>query len=862
MEAFGRGLITISISDASCRSMDASFQLGFELTNALNPLGQAVSALKSLGLIEAIKKSGSDAITEVRLASIIGRHRIDEAIEIHFREAVSKSGQSTISRYIDIVLEAGGGPTVQEALKNPALFSMVIQLSALAFSHQDESLANALVEATERIAQRSKRDADIGPDYVSILGTVRACRQQTASFHWATLYEAVERKIESALTKDEERRLESTTSDKRREKDNVPNTELASVTNRRLPFKILESLLVGILSLQSLEEHSVLHIKSDSGISTIVVWCHHVLGIGVSFRCRNVEVNFGNEPRNLIIETSAAKDVCAIMMHPADPHEPLFTLHADENDPIISYEHRFQAFGFGSRILMLEFVGEAELRHNWSHWIIARCLIRVRHLLPPSEAAKTKDPTGSKATSAAILLSANTVPSEATIINAAKFTFALEFVDADLVEKFTNSPSTKPMAVAVPRLDWPALVALVFVLSRIHPDDLERCGNLPLSLPAFEHLDQTHHGIKNSTQDHIEPIMTIPTSFHILCRLMLGASFSEDYIEHAVLVSSWGWSTFFGTIDALDPADVSACDIRLLQGVPARKGVRVSRIIDGPTNLIRSSTGQTICNKPHVMYFPGVSSSKRGELLVGHQSDAFSVTQSFKWKPERSALTLAIEPKGLSERKHKMGLRAMLELCADAGRFPPCECDSNARDPARYIEGMFQSPGLPKDFGKWRLLVGDRHIFNLNLEWPTPELLRKILRPDCSSTHGDQSGSMTSLNELDEGTNEIQERIEFFGELPGSIASLAELPEIILSRLAISDTSSSDSTRVREHSSKPRNWIFYVSENAAARWLQLDYMYHSCEEGLKIMIRGKSTCVECACKSPLLEELGPMLVLL
>ena len=812
--------------------MDASFQLGLELTNALNPLGQAVSALKSLGLIEALKKSGSDAITEVRLASFVGRHRVDEAIKIHFREAVAKSEQSIISRYIDIVLEAGAGPTVQEALKHPALFSMVIQLSALAFSHQDESLANAIVEATERIAQRSTRDVDIVPDYVSLLGTVRACRQQTASFHWATLYEAVERKIHSALRKDEGDRLESINSNKRRKISNVLNTKPESVTNRHLPFKILEALLVGLVSLQSLEEHRTLHIKSDSGISTIVVWCHHVLGIGVSFRCRNVEVNFGNEPRNLIIESSAVEDVCAIMMDPADPHEPLFALHADEDDPIISYEHRFQAYGFGSRVMMLAFVGEEELRRTWSHWIIARCLIRVRHLLPPSEADISRDLARDEGTSAAILVSASTVPSENKIMNAAKFTFALDTVDTDLVKEFVKAPSTKPMAAS--RLNWPALVALVFALSRIHPNDLERCANLPLSLPAFENLDERHHGIKKTTKakDQIEPIMTIPTSFHILCRLMLGHSFSEDYIEHAVLVSAWGWSTFFGSIDALDPADASACDIRLLQGVPTRKGLRRTRVIDGPTSLMRSLTGQIICQEPQVVYFPGVSTSKRKEALVGHQSDAFSVTQSFEWKPEASAFSFPIGKEGLSKRKHKMGFRTMMELCADAGRFPPCECDTNVREPARYIESMFHLPGVINSSLSSSALPVEIHNFNLNWKWPTPDLLEKMLRPES-----------------------------------GSVASLGELQEIILARLALSDTGSSDSTRVRKHSSLPRSWIFYVSENAAARWLQLDDMYHSSmycssKDELKIIIRGRDTCIECACKSPLLEELGPTLVLL
>ena len=145
------------------------FQLGLELTNIVNPITQAMSALGSLVLIDAIKKSGSDFITETKLASLIGRHRIDPVIKFHFREMVAKSDQSMISRYLDIILESGSGPTVQEALKNPALFSMVIQISGLAFAHEDESLANTIVEAMERIVRESDSDAAIVPDYVSLL---------------------------------------------------------------------------------------------------------------------------------------------------------------------------------------------------------------------------------------------------------------------------------------------------------------------------------------------------------------------------------------------------------------------------------------------------------------------------------------------------------------------------------------------------------------------------------------------------------------------------------------------------------------------------------------------------------------------
>ena len=155
-------------------ALPPQFHLSLESTNIVNSIGQAASALGSLALIDAIKKSGSDFITETKLANLLGRHRIDPIIEHHFREMVAESDQSVLSRY-------GSGPTVQEALKTPALFPMVIQLSWLAFAHQDESLANAIVGAIEKIVQESNGDVGIVPDYVSLLGTIQSCRQQRLS---------------------------------------------------------------------------------------------------------------------------------------------------------------------------------------------------------------------------------------------------------------------------------------------------------------------------------------------------------------------------------------------------------------------------------------------------------------------------------------------------------------------------------------------------------------------------------------------------------------------------------------------------------------------------------------------------------
>ena len=310
----------------------AQFQLGLELTNIVNPLSQAISTVGSLAVIDAVKKAGSDTITELKLASLIGRHRIDVVMKWHFKEQVAKSDQSIISRYLDIVLESGAGPTVREAVKNPALFSMVIQLSALAFSHEEESLANAIVEAIERIVKESGKDLDMVPDYVSLLGTIRACREQTATFSWAPIFEAVEWKLWRATSTADE------------EEWTFP------LRNRNLDFPVLQSFIMWINSLQSFPEHRMLHLRCRDGVSTVVVWSHHILGLTVTVAQGKNQTPFGKGPSSIFIECNV-DEPGACLMDPSAPYEPLFNLVNDHQDPPISHDARCRAYGYGKRLI-------------------------------------------------------------------------------------------------------------------------------------------------------------------------------------------------------------------------------------------------------------------------------------------------------------------------------------------------------------------------------------------------------------------------------------------------------------------------------------------------------------------------------
>lgn len=730
------------------------FELGLELTNIVNPIGKALTKLGSLALMDAIQKSGSDFITEVKLANLIGRHRIDPVIEFHFREMVAKSDQSLISRYLGIIMESGSGPTVQEALKNPPLFSMVIQLSGLAFAHQDEPLANAIVDAIEKIVQESNGDLGIVPDYVSLLGTIRACQQQTAAFRWAYLYDAVEDKIHEAL-------------DGLRNQFSNPQFK-----DRSLPVAVLQGLLMWLQSLQSFPEHRLLHLRCDTGISTVVVWCHHILGLSLMITIKGAEIRFGDAPYNVVVEESQNQKASHSLMDPQDPQEPLFTLQNDENSTGTSYEHRAEAYGYGAKYLQNAKLSSQEVQRG-AQWVISHS-VKICGAPPASNFdAHVFNPR---------------YIDEDRLLTAGRFLFALDQVitapsdnSADMGEFIPGSQGEMSNS------QWLALVFIVITFARIREDDLVKCKEMPLSLDKLPMLPASlYRGVGRKDEDP----MDLLESFGVLSYLLLDRRMSNElYISPAVLLSAWGWSIYLDSMDSDDPFDVPVDTLRVLRGVPSRRGFRRTRIIDGPQKILMPRALRSLSNSSLRVYFPpGVSRAKKGFTHVGHLADAFQVTQQFTYHPLHGSPT------------YTYGFRQMTEWSVRSSRLSPCQCDKPQSE-----------------------------YFTL-----TPE-------------HTASSASKIAL-------------IDKLLELKDSPVDRATLPD------ATNDPSQfSDLERVFATKDRKRYFV-YVSDNPAARWLQLDTLYQYCEDpedraaDYYVALGGQNTCPECAVRNS--ELLPPNVVCL
>ena len=766
--------------------LPTQFQLGLELTNIVNPISQAVSTLGSLALVDAIKKSGSDSITEMKMASLLGRHRIDEVIKVHFRERVAKSDQSVISRYMDIILEAGSGPTVQEALKNPALFSMIIQLSALSFAHEDESLASAILQAVENIAQELGGHTMIVPDYVSLLGTIRACQQQTVAFRWLPLYEVVEHKIMMSLQKALSKTLNTQSETEDETVEASVKVKPQCIGNRLIPFPVFQALLKWLHEMQGLPEDRLLHLKCDMGISTIIVWCHHILGLDLTVEIEGVNIRFGNNPGNIFIETCDKQGSEAFLMDPADRQQPLFTMDTDSHRSIRMFsESRAEAFGYGRKILERANVSEEDILYS-SHWVIAQSIDAASHYF-------TSDRLENRSASS---------PSKHDLLRAGQFFFGLHHLDTGKVETYVGKPPSKRKFMKESKRS--ALIALVLVFARIHQDDLEKCTNMPLSLHFFYLLHSEDSMLKRLNflkNDYL--FLNVVTSFMILSRLLLGHMYSDEYVRPAVLVSAWGWSLFFDSMDASDPDDVPTSTFRAMCGVPTRGGLRRSRIIDGRDTARLADQGrEAICKASPIYLCRGIGEAKRGAVVLGISSDAFQVQVTFEWTSEAQGIL-----------KHRMGYREMQELCLAVFKHPPCECDSPTSDMKAWIEE------------------------------------RACYARDGSNVFGP-----------------ISRDYDFEVKIPVNSSINASQTERVYAKSVLAKSANPETDgdhSFESRSSRIATWIFHVSQNPAARWLQLYDIWKSypSQDFLKAF-RGQDTCYECSTRSEAEVSPKPTLLLM
>ena len=600
--------------------MPVTFQLSLELASIVKPLVQGLAAVGSLSYAERTKKAGSDIITERKLEAFLGYHRIDPIIDFHFRQAVTKSDQTLLSQCLEMALESGSGPTVQAALREPTMFSMIIQLSAISFAHEHDSFAGAIVDAAERILKHAGEPVENAPHYGSLIGTIKACQQQTAGFQWSSMYESIERRLRAALPREVLPR-----------EAREPVFKASGLLERSLPFPVLQSLLMWLRSVKNLPDHRLLHIRTKNGVSTTVVWCHHLLGLTVSVRIGDVNVMFGKGAATVIIVGSATVvDTSVSLLDASCQDEPLFTLGQLPEDPTIYPEIRANAFGYGMEVLRQLFPANEEDYFICAHYIIHRTCLYLDETNSPSRAMHLPH-------------------IRRHLLYAGAFLFGLAQIDTQFIKvTWLDSESYGDEPEILHDTLWHGLMAVLISFARV--PSLKSCARMPLSIEDFVNQHSQwipgslfDQGVKLNTFDPDKPeppsayILDNSTAYSLLTRLLVGRTYSADYIFSSCLISAWGWSVMLDVVDAADPNAVCIETIRIIYGVHSRRGVRQSRIVNGPAVLwqgLREPCRRYFRRNPCVSLFPYNSQVGYGPLFVGHGGrDSIAATRTFLVQP-------------------------------------------------------------------------------------------------------------------------------------------------------------------------------------------------------------------------------------
>ncbi len=571
--------------------LPSQFSLSVELTKFI-PAASIVNVTyqAAIDIARRLQKSGSDIIVEEDLALIFGRNRILPRFESSFRTAVKESRYQQFSGYLDIVLADGAGPTVHRSLQDPRFFSMIVQLSLLAWCHDTDTLAASMAVACERRVRDAPPEQQHFPTRDGIAGSLRQCRDQTAHFQWILLFRAVEEEL--ALD------------------------QLARRSSRKLPFVVLQGGLDFFFAVQSLPEDRLVHVVSHEGCCVIVVWAHHVLGLNVTVHIRDEMIKFGQGKEQVVLEyQTKSEDPTSMCLLSADGEE-VFRIASDtEWCPPLHDDFRVPAEGYGKSVLEAYFGTDDAVCQDLAHVTVANCWNAAveysqeysRHPRLPMAGRSSRRlscfSTKRIFEVGCFLFGDASLNLDTARRMAREMSLERSSAEYDSLELLIQSsqatclwqkkwyPNETPLEVCDGVAKSARLADLTQVIEELScvlfaftaVSNLSDCSQLPLCRGSgveswsrrFEVSDLTQH--PHHSIELCEPNVL----FDIMARLLLGFEHDVHMLRKASLVSSWGWSIYLPTIGAVDPASIEPESIKVARGVPARYDERKSWIIDG-----------------------------------------------------------------------------------------------------------------------------------------------------------------------------------------------------------------------------------------------------------------------------------------
>ena len=545
-----------------------------------------------------LRHSGSDIVVEEDLASIFGRCRISLTLTSSFKTVVTKSA-SNVPLVERITLQGGPGPTVIRAFQESPYFAMVVQLSLLVWTFHAGYLATAITDALHKRLEGAPSSSGLQstPDRQGILKVLQACESQTSAFNWNMMLNAVSTTLEY-------------------ESNNAPLD---------FPCFVLQGLLDMFPMVQTLPHDRLIHIQIpvgenvESGISTLVVWAHHVLNLTVLVRHRGnkgqsaTNIRFGgSDSDQVLIEEVTADDEASIVMLDSQ-REHLLTIRPepDAEDGLIGSLRRIPVRGWGNTLFPdhlgnLHFfrtrsqavIEDLQMVTSAFAFVIARNLVRDetdRH--GDEDGTKMRRQIAYKVDEQRLLQASRFLFDNPRISQGAINSFVAQYSFKALDEGLPRPPALEATSRAnVPEEKYESIVKdewnitttflrqlSIFMLALAHVVSLEDCEDLKFAGFAFGSMHE--HPLAQQLEDwNGEDTLRITDVawLQAVAVPLLGHRTHVWNLRWAkvCLISDGGWSAWISTFGGLDPAYISVSSVHLSRGSPCRNGVWKSGIWD------------------------------------------------------------------------------------------------------------------------------------------------------------------------------------------------------------------------------------------------------------------------------------------
>lgn len=568
------------------------FALSLELTRLL-PIGWATNKAADaiISCARDLRHSGSDIVVERDLANIFGRCRISSRLTSSFKTVVTKS-TANVPLLERIMVQGGPGPTVIRAFQETPYFGMVVQLSLLVWTFQANYLATALTDALRKRLEGAPPSSILqnSPDRQGILGVLYACESQTSAFNWNMMLNAV-------------------------------STTLGYKVDRApldFPNFVLQGLLDMFPMVQSLPSDRLIHIRipvgenTESGISALVVWAHHVLDLTVLVRprgesarsTRNIRFGGSDSEQVFIEEVAADEEASIILLDTEREHLLKIEPEPDAENNLIGSIRRLPARGWGNNLL------SDELGHLQSFRIQSQAVMEELQIVTSAFAftiAKhlIKDDTDRSMNQDMAKMRRQMVCNvdEQHLLETSRFLFDNPHIGHGEIASFAEKYSFKALDERLPQPSaleaaWRANVQVenrknivddewniicgvarrlsIFLLALAHVVNLEDCEDLMFAGIGFQTMFE--HTLAKQLEDwNGKDALRVPDDAWLqgVAIPLLG---HRQYVWNlnwgkVCLVSDRGWSAWISTFGDMDPAYTNAGSVRLSRGSPCRNGV-------------------------------------------------------------------------------------------------------------------------------------------------------------------------------------------------------------------------------------------------------------------------------------------------